>query len=225
MSRLFRATDRSTGKTVVVKFPDPDLSRAPLVRAAFLREAWITTRLRGPWLGQAPEPDPGRQTRLYAVMTYYPGETLENRLNRQAAHRARGRPRHRRDARQGDLASLHRSGIIHRDIKPSNVMLQPDGVVRLIDFGLARVPGIEEDEPIDPAGVPGTPSYMAPELFAGSQPRRCRDGCLRPRRHALPHVQRRLLSLWREQELRAAAPDDADAARRATVRTCRRGST
>ena len=39
--------------------------------------------------------------------------------------------------------------------------------MRLIDFGLARVPGIEEDEPIDPAGVPGTPSYMAPELFAG----------------------------------------------------------
>ncbi len=167
MSRLFRATDRTTSQTVVVKFPDPDLSRAPLVRSAFLREAWITTRLRGPWLGQAPEPDPGRQTRLYSVMTYYPGETLEQRLNRT--------PRIGLEEGLGiavalakATASLHRSGIIHRDIKPTNVMLQPEGVVRLIDFGLARVPGIEEDEPIDPAGVPGTPSYMAPELFTGS---------------------------------------------------------
>lgn len=167
MSRLFRATDRITGQTVVVKFPDPDLSRAPLVRAAFLREAWITTRLSGPWLGHAPEPDPGRQTRLYSVMTYYPGETLELRLSRKP----------RIGLEEGlaiavtlakATASLHRSGIIHRDIKPSNVMLQPEGVVRLIDYGLARVPGIEEGEPIDPAGVPGTPSYMAPELFAGT---------------------------------------------------------
>jgi serine/threonine protein phosphatase PrpC len=166
MSRLFRATDRVTGRTVVLKFPDPDLSRAPLLRAAFLREAWITTRLRGPWLGQAPEPDHGNQTRLYSVMAYHPGETLEHRLSRKP----------RVGLEEGlaialklakATASLHRSGIIHRDIKPSNVMLEPDGVVRLIDFGLARVPGIEEDGTNDPGGVPGTPSYMAPELFLG----------------------------------------------------------
>ena len=41
-------------------------------------------------------------------------------------------------------------------------------MVRLIDFGLARVPGIEEEAPNDPAGVPGTPSYMAPELLTGA---------------------------------------------------------
>ena len=167
MSRLFRATDRGSGRTLVLKFPDPDLSRAPLMRAAFLREAWITTRLRGPWLAQAPEPDPARQTRLYSVMAYHPGETLEHRLGRKP----------RIGLEEGlavalslakATASLHRSGIIHRDIKPSNVMLQPDGGVRLIDFGLARVPGIEEDASNDPAGVPGSPSYMAPELFAGA---------------------------------------------------------
>ena len=101
MSRLFRATDRTTGKTVVLKFPDPDLTRAPLVRAAFLREAWITTRLRGPWLGQAPEPDPGRQTRLYSVMAFHPGETLEQRLGRKPRIGLEEGLGHRRDARQG----------------------------------------------------------------------------------------------------------------------------
>ncbi len=167
MSRLFRAKERVTGQTVVLKFPDPDLSREPLLRAAFLREAWITTRLRGPWLAQAPEPDHSRQTRLYSVMSFHPGETLEHRLNR--------KPRVGLEEGLGialklakATAALHRSGIIHRDIKPSNVMLLPDGVVRLIDFGLARVPGIEEAAANDPAGVPGTPSYMAPELFSGA---------------------------------------------------------
>lgn len=167
MSRLFRATDRMTGQTLVLKFPDPDLSRGPLVRAAFLREAWITTRLSSPWLGQAPEADHSHQTRLYSVMTHYPGETLEQRLARE--------PRIGLEEGLGialrlakATASLHRAGIIHRDIKPSNVILQPDGAVRLIDFGLARVPGIEEDSSNDPAGVPGTPSYMAPELFNGA---------------------------------------------------------
>jgi serine/threonine protein phosphatase PrpC len=166
MSRLFRAIDRRSGATVILKFPDPQLAREPHLRAAFLREAWVTTRLQGPWLGGAMEPDPTRQTRLYSVMTYHAGETLDQRLGR--------RPRIGRDEGLAiatkiakAAAVLHRAGIFHRDIKPSNVILEPSGAVRLIDFGLARIPGIEENDDSDPDGVPGTPSYMAPELFAG----------------------------------------------------------
>jgi serine/threonine protein kinase len=65
------------------------------------------------------------------------------------------------------VTALHRAGIIHRDIKPSNVMLLPDGAVRLIDFGLARAPGIEEAEEDEAGQNPGTPGYMAPELQSG----------------------------------------------------------
>ena len=63
------------------------------------------------------------------------------------------------------VAALHRAGIIHRDIKPENVMLETDGGLKLIDLGVARLRQFEEGESLE---VPGTRSYMAPELFTGT---------------------------------------------------------
>jgi len=63
------------------------------------------------------------------------------------------------------VAALHRAGIVHRDIKPENIMLEPDGGLKVIDLGVARLRRFDEGESLE---VPGTRSYMAPELFAGS---------------------------------------------------------
>jgi serine/threonine protein kinase len=62
------------------------------------------------------------------------------------------------------VATLHRAGIIHRDIKPDNVILLTAGGLRLVDLGVARVPLLEDFPAQD---IPGTASYMAPELFGG----------------------------------------------------------
>jgi serine/threonine protein kinase len=59
---------------------------------------------------------------------------------------------------------LHRADIIHRDIKPDNVILEGGGSLKLIDLGVVRVPGLEE---FPPEHTPGTPAYMAPEMFQG----------------------------------------------------------
>ncbi len=167
-SRLFRATDQGAGAAVIVKFPNPELAAEPRLRKAFLREAWISTRLRSPWLGETFDPDPKRQTRLYTVMVFHGGETLEQRLlKRPRIGLSEGLGIAERLAKA--VALLHRAGIIHRDIKPSNVILERHGGVRLIDLGLARVPGVEEEEEASDAIVPGTPSYMAPELFSGAR--------------------------------------------------------
>lgn len=160
---LFLADDRQDGGRVVLKFPRPRAAADEVFRATFLREIWVSALIRSPLIGQTIEQPPGRQSRLYGVMPFYEGETLERRLLRKPALTLEeGRLIGLRLCRA--LTTLHRAGIIHRDVKPENVILGPDGSVQLIDLGVVRVPGLEDLAGPD---IPGTPSFMAPELFAG----------------------------------------------------------
>ena len=96
-------------------------------------------------------------------MPLYQGELLETRLKRRPAlGLEEGRAIAIKLAR--GAAALHRAGIIHRDIKPDNVILEAGGALKLIDLGVVRIPGLEDFPPED---IPGTPAYMAPEMFAG----------------------------------------------------------
>ncbi len=163
-SRLMRATDLQNGKAVVLKFPHPRVADDASYRMAFVNEAWVAARVRSPFVGEVVELLPGRQSRLYSAMPYYEGETLEGRLRREP----------RIDLGEGvsiaarlsrAIATLHRCGVIHRDIKPENVILLKDGGLRLVDLGVCRAANLEC---LPEAHAPGTPSYMAPELFDGA---------------------------------------------------------
>ena len=162
-SRVFRATDTRNGRTMIAKFPKPAGGAEAVLRAAFLREAWVAARVRSPWIGEVLTPNDTRRTALYTVMPYYEGQTLEQRLLQPPPMRLGAGLDIALKLAKG-VAALHRLGIVHRDIKPDNVVLQPDGGVKLIDLGVARLPFLE-DAP--DAEAPGTPSYKAPELFAG----------------------------------------------------------
>lgn len=162
-SRLFKAVDKRAGREVVLKFPHPRVASEGSYRLAFVREAWVAARVRSLWIGEIIEVPAERQTRLYSAMPLYEGETLEQRLNRAP----------RLSLTEGiaiatklvrAVTALHRAGIIHRDIKPDNVILLKDGGLRLVDLGVARVPLLEDFPAED---IPGTASYMAPELFGG----------------------------------------------------------
>lgn len=161
-TRLFRATDTASGQTVAIKFPKPILLSAQGARLAFAREMLVGSRVSSPFVAGAISVSPDRQTRLYGVQPFYDGETLETRLARQIAF-----PSALATAIKltRAVAALHRLDIIHRDIKPDNVMLLPDGGLKLIDLGVARLPRIDEFEGSE---IPGTPSYLAPEMFTGN---------------------------------------------------------
>jgi serine/threonine protein phosphatase PrpC len=162
-TRLFGAEDEVEGGEVALKFPKPLVASVAAYRAAFIREAWVGARVTSPWLGHGIELPPGRQTSLYTVMPLYQGELLETRLARRPAlGLEEGRNIAVLLARAA--AALHRAGIVHRDIKPDNVILEREGALKLIDFGVVRIPG-QEDAP--PADIPGTLAYMAPEMFDG----------------------------------------------------------
>ena len=162
-TRLFGAEDEVEGGTVALKFPKPQIASVAAYHAAFVREAWVGARVHNPWVGRVIEQPPGRQTCLYTIMPLYQGELLETRLSRSPAlGLEEGRNIAIKLARA--VAALHRAGIIHRDIKPDNVILEAGGSLKLVDLGVARVPGLEE---FPPENIPGTQAYMAPEMFAG----------------------------------------------------------
>ena len=130
--------------------------------AALVYEEWLTRRMVGAAFPQAVSHE-GRK-HLYYLMSWHEGETLKARL-------ARG---HRFDASEvarlgmrllKGLGQLHRLGVVHRDIKPDNLHLDKKGVLRILDLGVAA----SDSDKFSEINNPGTPSYMAPELFAGQK--------------------------------------------------------
>jgi serine/threonine protein phosphatase PrpC len=163
-TRVFRATDLRDERAVILKFPKSRPGLDALLRTALLREAWIASHVHSPFVTEAIEPPIERRSCVYGVLPHYAGETLEQRLSRRPPLTlSAGLDIALKLAKA--VAALHRAGIVHRDIKPDNVIVQANGGLKLIDLGVARLP---QREASDLSSAPGTPSYMAPELFAGS---------------------------------------------------------
>jgi serine/threonine-protein kinase len=163
MGVVYRAVDEKLGRTVALKFLPPDAG-GPTETKRFVLEARAASALDHPNIGviHGLEETPGG--RLFIVMAYYEGETLAQYLRRgpMPANRA---AEFARQVALG-LAEAHSKGMIHRDIKPGNVMIARGNVVKLLDFGLARMSGHSESLTRSGA-VAGTPAYMSPEQALG----------------------------------------------------------
>ncbi len=131
---------------------------------ALLQEEWFLRRVAGRSFAEV-HPLPQRQ-HLYYVQREYAGTTLAQWFQAQGpmplADWLQLAPRLIRA-----VGMLHRRNILHRDIKPENLHLGEDGELRIVDFGLAFCPGLSRDLPHQ---LPGTPSFLAPEAFAGGAP-------------------------------------------------------
>jgi Tol biopolymer transport system component len=173
MGEVYRAKDARLGREVAVKILPADVASDPNRLARFEQEARAASALNHP--GIVTIYDIGRADSVpYIAMELVSGKTLRELLaeGTMAPKRVLSIGAGAADA----LARAHDAGIVHRDLKPENVMVGRDGLVKILDFGLAKlVAGPNSDmsqvptaiEPTGPGVVLGTVSYMSPEQASG----------------------------------------------------------
>jgi Tol biopolymer transport system component len=156
MGVVYRVEDTRLGRTVALKFLPPMLTPNSRAKTRFLNEARAASSLDHPNICTIYEIGETEEGQLYLAMACYEGETLKRRLERGPLPAAEALQIALQVAR--GLAKAHRHGIVHRDIKPANLMITADDIVKILDFGIARLP----DERLD-GSLLGTPGYMSPE--------------------------------------------------------------
>jgi len=176
MGEVYRARDTRLERTVAIKVLQGDLALSPETRQRFDREARIISSLNHPHICTLY--DVGHQDGMdYLVMEYLEGESLADRLQRGALPLPEITKIGMEIADALDRA--HRQGLVHRDLKPGNIVLTKGGA-KLLDFGLARMTGLEEaprslssptmSRPLTAEGtIVGTFQYMAPEQLEGAE--------------------------------------------------------
>jgi serine/threonine protein kinase/tetratricopeptide (TPR) repeat protein len=164
MGVVYRADDTRLGRAVALKFLLPPYNLDAAAKTRFLREAKAVAALDNPNLCALYEVGTSDDGWLFLAMALYEGETLRARLTREGLIPLRDAIDMSRQIAQG-LHAAHSAGIVHRDLKPGNVMLLPDGTVRILDFGLAKV---RDQSVTETGGAFGTVSFMSPEqILAG----------------------------------------------------------
>lgn len=170
MGVVYRAEDLRLGRTVALKFLSPALAGDPQAIERLQREARAASALSHP--GICTIHDVGSEAGVHFIaMELIQGETL--------AARIAGRPMPVAEVIDvaGQIAdaldAAHGAGIIHRDLKPANVLVTPRGLVKVLDFGLAKQIGGAADETVAAAALTadgtavGTLAYMSPEQARG----------------------------------------------------------
>jgi Flp pilus assembly protein TadD len=159
-----RAIDLKQKRTVALKFFPASLTAGEEARMRFVREMRTCSTLEHPNIGALLALEETGDGRLFLVMAYYEGPTLAKRIDQ-------GPPITENDAvsialqlLQG-LAEAHKKGVIHGDVKPENLIFTGLGVLKILDFGLAKFYGNPD---YVPSSIPGTVAYMSPERAAGA---------------------------------------------------------
>ena len=166
MAFVYRASD-ANGAQYAIKMLHPELSVRESIRKRFLREGRAATAVKHPGVVAIIDEDVADDGAAFLVMELLEGSSLEALADRRGGRLPVQLACAVLDQILDVLVLAHAGGVIHRDLKPSNVFLTKDGVVKVLDFGIARVrDGLaSENEATSTAtGVLlGTPAFMAPE--------------------------------------------------------------
>ncbi|MEX2116955.1 MAG: protein kinase [Bacteroidota bacterium] len=165
MGVVYRAEDTRLKRTVALKFLPPELTRDPVAKQRFIHEAQAASALQHNNICVVHDVDETNEGQMFIVMELYEGEALSKKVERgplkidEAVEIAI-------QVAQG-LQEAHSHEIVHRDIKPANVLTTSSGVVKIVDFGLAKLAG---GTVLTKSGsAVGTAAYMSPEQARGER--------------------------------------------------------
>ena len=177
MGEVFHARDTRLGRDVAIKALPPAFAQDPERGARFEREAKLLASLNHPNIGAIYGLEEFGSIR-YLVLEFIDGETLDRRLSRGALPLGEALDVCRQIATAVEAA--HESGVVHRDLKPANVMLTASGVVKVLDFGLAKAAASGSPSDTNLSASPtmtyaataagvilGTAAYMSPVQARG----------------------------------------------------------
>jgi len=177
MGEVWRARDTRIGRDVAIKFLPPEFAASAERLRRFEQEARSAGSLNHPNLITIHELG-ANDGAPYIVMELLEGETLRERMGDDSSSTSAPRMPMRKAIDfsvqiANGLAAAHDKGIVHRDLKPENIMVSPDGQVKILDFGLAKLAVADSDDSrtqqrdTSPGTVVGTPGYMSPEQVRG----------------------------------------------------------
>ena len=164
MAIVYRGLDNVLGRTVAIKTMLPQYANDPSFAARFKQEAQAAAALQSPYIVSVYDWGKDGDT-YFIVMEYLRGTDLKSGIKKHGALDGRKVAQIGSQISQA-LSVAHKHDIIHRDIKPQNIMVQPDGNIKVMDFGIARAKNshLTQDN-----NVLGTAHYVSPEQTQGKE--------------------------------------------------------
>jgi serine/threonine protein phosphatase PrpC len=162
-SLLYKVRHTQTKQLFVLKTLQPLLATDIDSCNGLLNEEWLAKRVVSQYVPQIFPMSVEKRSKLYYIMSWHEGATLQQRIDSGHHFTVAGTAKIGVDMLRG-IGALHRLNIVHRDIKPANVHQASDQRLRILDLGVALSSGVGKIEAMQ---NPGTPSFMAPELFDG----------------------------------------------------------
>ena len=165
MGVVYKAQDTKLDRFVALKFLPPHLAASEQDKARFVQEAKAAAALNHPnvcsIIDIQENDDPQRGKQMFIVMEFVDGQSLQDKKSSLTQKQAID---YAIQIAEG-LAAAHEKGIVHRDIKPENIMIRKDGIVQVMDFGLAKLVGVSRLT--RQGSTVGTLGYMSPEQVQG----------------------------------------------------------
>jgi serine/threonine protein kinase/dienelactone hydrolase len=163
MGVVYKAEDTKLKRVVALKFLPPELTRDEETKRRFIHEAQATSVLQHTNICTIHDIDQTDDGQMFICMDYYEGETLKLKIEK-GILKIEEAIEYTIQIAQG-LQKAHEKGIIHRDIKPANIIITNDSVVKIVDFGIAK---LSSRTMLTKEGTTlGTVSYMSPEQTRG----------------------------------------------------------